>query len=384
MARLKKTKVDDNLLGEVAVVDAPKEDRFTAIEKKAAKPKKEKIVKKKAEPVRRLALNEICVKSEHITSDYALYNADCIEALKGIPDNSIDYSIFSPPFEGMYTYSSSNRDFGNCKNTAEFRTHNAFLIQELFRVIKPGRNLSFHCMNLPTSKQRDGYIGIRDFRGDLIFDFQRAGFIYHSEVCIWKDPVTAMQRSKALGLLYKQLKKDSAMSRQGIPDYLVTMRKPGVNPHPVTKAGDRTKVLDDDFTIDDWQQYASPVWLELTENKDFKSMQEMVNYCYGAASPVWMDIDQGNTLQRVREDEDERHICPLQLGVIERGIRLWTNKGDVVLTPFLGIGSEAFVAVRMGRKAVGIELKSIYYQQACKNLLLADTENRQTTLNFEG
>lgn len=365
--------MSENLIGEIE----------TPVKKTRAKRAvKEKSVRPFAEKPRRLSLNEICVKSQHITSDYALYNADCIEALKGIPDNSIDYSIFSPPFEGMYTYSSSNRDFGNCSDTAEFRTHNSFLINELFRVLKPGRNLSFHCMNLPTSKQRDGFIGIRDFRGDLVFDFQKAGFIYHSEVCIWKDPVTAMQRSKALGLLYKQVKKDTAMSRQGIPDFLVTMRKPGSNPEPITKKGDRVIVDEDDFTIDMWQQYASPVWADIVENKKFKSMQDMLNFCMGAASPVWMDIDQSNTLQKVREEEDERHICPLQLEVIERGIRLWTNRGDVVLTPFLGIGSEAFVAVRMNRKAIGIELKSVYFEQAKKNLSLADFENRQTELNF--
>lgn len=328
-------------------------------------------------------LSKICVKAQHITPNYALYNADCCEALRGIPDNSIDYSIFSPPFEGMYTYSSSTRDFGNCRNTAEFRQQDGFLIKELFRVLKTGRNLSFHCMNLPTSKQRDGFIGILDFRGDLIRDFQSEGFIYHSEVCIWKDPVTAMQRTKALGLLYKQVKKDTAMSRQGIPDFLVTMRKPGTNEDPITKKGDRVIVDEDDFTIDMWQKYASPVWNDLVENKSFKTMREIVDYCNGAASPVWMDIDQSNTLQKVREDEDEKHICPLQLDVIERGVKLWTNKGDVVLTPFLGIGSEAFVAVKMNRKAIGIELKSVYFEQAKRNLALAEEENRQGELNFK-
>ena len=339
-------------------------------------------VKAIAEKPSRLSLAEICVKSQHITSDYALYNADCCEAIKGVPDNSIDYSIFSPPFESVYTYSPSSRDLGNCKDSATFRAHNAFLIQELFRVLKPGRNLSFHCQNICTQKARDGYIGIRDFRGDLIFDFQQAGFIYHSEVCIWKDPVTAMQRTKALGLLYKQVKKDTAMSRQGIPDFLVTMRKPGVNTEPITKKGDRVIVDEDDFTIDMWQKYASPVWNDVVQDKKFKTMHEIVEFCNGAAAPVWMDVDQSNTLQKVREEEDERHICPLQLDVIARGIRLWTNPKDVVLTPFLGIGSEAFVAVRMGRKAVGIELKTAYFEQAKKNLTLADSENLQGELQF--
>lgn len=278
---------------------------------------------------------ECRVKQQEIGERYALYCGDSCEVIKGIPDNSVHFTVYSPPFASLYTYSNSDRDMGNCRSHAEFYEQFEFLASELFRVLMPGRNMSFHCMNLPTSKERDGFIGITDFRGELIRIFQKAGFIFHSEVCIWKDPVTAMQRTKALGLLHKQLKKDSCMSRQGIPDYLVTMRKPGENPEPVTHTNDT-------FPVDAWQRYASP---------------------------VWMDINPSDTLQArsARDEKDERHICPLQLDVIKRAILLWSNPGDIVLTPFLGIGSEAYVALELKRRAIGIELKESYYNQAVKN-----------------
>jgi hypothetical protein len=265
---------------------------------------------------------------------------DCVQTLAHeVQADSIHYSIFSPPFASLYTYSASPYDMGNCRNHVEFFEHFAFLTQELFRVTMPGRNLSFHCMNLPKSKERDGIIGIVDFRGDLIRAFEKAGFVYHSEVCIWKDPVIAMQRTKALGLLHKQLKKDSCMSRQGIADYLVTMRKPGSNPERVTHSNET-------FPVSEWQQYASP---------------------------IWTDIDPGDTLQResAREHDDERHICPLQLEVIRRALRLWSNEGDLVLSPFAGIGSEGYEAIRANREFLGIELKESYFRQACANLLAA-------------
>ena len=278
---------------------------------------------------------EYRVKQQEIGERYALYCGDSCEVIKGIPDNSVHFSVYSPPFASLYTYSNSDRDMGNCRNHGEFYEQFEFLASELFRVLMPGRNMSFHCMNLPTSKERDGFIGITDFRGELIRIFQKVGFIFHSEVCIWKDPVTAMQRTKALGLLHKQLKKDSCMSRQGIPDYLVTMRKPGENPEPVTHTNET-------FPVDAWQRYASP---------------------------VWMDINPSDTLQArsARDEKDERHICPLQLDVIKRAILLWSNPGDIVLTPFLGIGSEAYVALELKRRAIGIELKESYYNQAVKN-----------------
>lgn len=279
------------------------------------------------------------VVNQAITDRYALYNGDSCEVLTGIPTNSVHYIIYSPPFASLYTYSNSDRDLGNCRTHEEFYTQFAFIAKELYRALMPGRLMSFHCMNLPFSKERDGFIGIRDFRGELIKFFEGYGFIFHSEVCIWKDPVTAMQRTKALGLLHKQIRKDSAMSRQGIPDYLVTMRKPGENTEPISHTAEQ-------FPVSLWQRYASP---------------------------VWMDINPSDTLQyrSARDEKDERHICPLQLTVIERGIELWTNPNDVVLTPFLGIGSEAYTALKMGRRAIGIELKESYYAQAVKNCEIA-------------
>jgi len=271
--------------------------------------------------------------------DWEMHLADCVELARELPENSIHYSVYSPPFESLYTYSNSERDMGNAKNTDEFWQHYKFLIAEQYRALMPGRLVSIHCMNLPTSKVRNGFIGIRDFRGEIIRAFEEAGFIYHSEVCIWKDPVTAMQRTKALGLLHKQIRKDSCMSRQGVPDYLVTMRKPGENP-------ERVGHTSEEFPVQLWQQYASP---------------------------VWMDINPSDTLQyrSAREHNDERHICPLQLEVIRRAVKLWTNPGDVVWSPFAGIGSEGFVALEMGRKFIGSELKPSYYRQACKNLAAA-------------
>ncbi len=275
---------------------------------------------------------------------YTAFHGDCVEVIAGLPERSIDYAIFSPPFASLYTYSNSPRDMGNVRNDAEFFENFAFLIHELRRVMKPGRNISFHCMLMPTSKERDGYIGLKDFRGDLIRAFQADGFIYASEVCIWKDPVTAMQRTKALGLLHKTVRTNAAMSRQGIPDYLVTMRAPGEG-----EREDRV-VHGEDYPVDKWQK---------------------------VASPVWTDIDPSDTLQfrSAREHDDERHICPLQLEVIRRGIELWTNPGDVVLSPFMGIGSEGYVALQAGRRFVGVELKTSYYQQAAKNLQMALAQN---------
>ncbi len=268
--------------------------------------------------------------------NYTLINGDCVVALKWLPAHSIDYSIFSPPFASLYTYSNSPRDMGNCRTTDEFFDHFNFLIGELLRVMKPGRNVSFHCMQFPASKERDGYIGLKDFRGDMIRAFQSKGFIFHSEVCIWKDPVTQMQRTKALGLLHKSVRENAAMCRQGLPDYLITMRAPG-------QQQDRVTHTHESYPVSQWQQ---------------------------VASPVWMDIDPSDTLQyqSAREHDDERHICPLQLEVIRRGIELWTNPGDVVLSPFAGIGSEGHVAVQMGRKFIGVELKQSYYRQAVRNL----------------
>lgn len=281
------------------------------------------------------------VKSEK----YELHLADCVELASEIESGSIDYTVFSPPFASLYTYSNSDRDMGNSKSTSEFYQHFRFLVDEMLRITRPGRLLSFHCMNLPTSKQNDGFIGIKDFRGDLIKMFVDAGWIYHSEVVIWKDPVTAMQRTKALGLLHKTIRKDSSMSRQGIPDYLVTMRKPGINDKPIA----HTK---EEFPVDLWQRYASP---------------------------VWFDINPSKTLQfrSAREGDDERHICPLQLEVIERAIELWTAKNDLVFSPFTGIGSEGYIAIKMGRRFIGSELKESYFNLAKKNLEFSTKQEPQ-------
>ena len=270
---------------------------------------------------------------------YAVYNGDSCEVVKEIPDNSIHYTIFSPPFASLYTYSNSDRDMGNCKGDDEFYNHFIYLAKELYRITMPGRLLSFHCMDLPLMKERDGVIGLKDFPSIIRQIFEDCGFIYHSKVTIWKNPVTEMQRTKALGLLHKQIRKDSAMNRQGIPDYIVTMRKPGDNPERISHTHET-------FPVDVWQNYASP---------------------------VWMDIRQSDTLQKksAREDKDERHICPLQLEVIQRCVELWTNPGDIVLDPFAGIGSVPYVAVTMGRRGIGIELKDSYYKQAKNNLEIA-------------
>lgn len=279
------------------------------------------------------------VLDQVIENRYAIYNGDSCEIVKAIPDNSVHYTIFSPPFASLYTYSNSDRDMGNSKGDDEFYNHFIFLAKELYRVTMPGRLLSFHCMDLPLMKERDGVIGLKDFPSIIRQIFEDCGFIYHSKVTIWKNPVTEMQRTKALGLLHKQIRKDSAMNRQGIPDYIVTMRKPGDNPERISHTHET-------FPVDVWQNYASP---------------------------VWMDIRQSDTLQKksARDDKDERHICPLQLEVIQRCIELWTNLGDIVLDPFAGIGSVPYVAVTMGRRGIGVELKESYYKQARNNLEIA-------------
>lgn len=297
--------------------------------------------------------------------NWALYNGDCIEVIQGIPDNSIHYSIFSPPFASLYTYSSSERDMGNVKNHSEFYEQFMYLVRELYRVIIPGRLVSFHCMDIPAMKERDGYIGLFDFPGELLKLFQAAGFIYHSRVVIWKDPLIEATRTKALGLMHKQLCKDSAMCRNGLPDYLITVRKPGENPEPVNHPQGFTSFIGDNEPDCDKGIYSHNVWRRY-------------------ASPVWMDINQSRTLQKesAREEKDERHICPLQLDVIERGIKLWTNKNDIVLSPFAGIGSEIYSAVKMGRRGVGIELKNSYYIQAVANCKGAEIEDKQLELDL--
>ena len=285
---------------------------------------------------------------------FVAFHGDTVDVARAMPDSSVDFSVFSPPFASLYTYSNSARDMGNVRDDDEFFKHYKFLIKESFRIMAPGRNVSIHCMLMPTTIQRDGYIGLRDFRGDIIRAYQAEGFIFHSEVVIWKDPVTAMQRTHALGLLHKTILTDSSRSRQGIPDYVVTMRKPGINDKPITHWATRDgKTVGDpageEFQVERWQRYASP---------------------------IWTDIDPSDTLQgyrQAREEPDEKHICPLQLQVIRRCIELWSRPDDVVWSPFMGIGSEGFVALQEGRRFVGAELKASYYAQAVRNLREAAT-----------
>ena len=278
---------------------------------------------------------------------YTIKRGDCVQLIKSVPDESVGLSIFSPPFAELYTYSSHLEDMGNSKDYNEFLAQFGFMVKELYRIMKSGRNVAVHCMDLPIQKGKEGFIGLRDFSGMILKCFEDAGFIYHSRITIWKDPVVEMQRTKALGLLHKQVKKDSTMSRVGIPDYVMVFRKDGDRIDPVTNT---------DIPVDLWQKIASP---------------------------VWMDIDYGNTLQgyrNAREDQDEKHICPLQLDTIERLILLYSNKGDTVFTPFMGIGSEVFQAVKMERKGIGFELKESYYQMAKKNIASAVVEKSQIQL----
>ncbi len=288
---------------------------------------------------------------QFITEECSLYNGDCVQLIKQIPDNTVHFPIFSPPFANLYIYSDDLADMGNCKDSEEFFQQFDYLIPELYRITMPGRLCAVHCKDLVKYKGRDGQAGIYDFSGDIIRHFEKFGWQYHSKVTIWKDPVIEMQRTKSHGLLYKQLRKDSTYSRQGMPDYLLIFRKwteDCLDAEPVT----HTK---DDFPLEMWQRYASP---------------------------VWFDIKQTNVLniKAAKEDKDEKHICPLQLDVIERAIELWTNPGDIVFTPFLGIGSEAYQALKMKRRAVGMELKESYFNQAVQNCMQVLEERKQISI----
>jgi len=308
---------------------------------------------------------------------WSLYHGDCVEVTRSIPDNTLAYTIFSPPFISLYTFSDDPRDMSNCVDDQTFWNHFRFLVKELFRATMPGRLVSIHCMQLPTSKLRDGFIGLRDFRGDIIRLFQEEGFIYHSEVCIRKDPVSAMQRTKAIGLLHKQICKDSSLSRMAVADYVVnvakstgldyvvSVRKDGDNPEPVAGKFDAY-----------YGGETTPDGALITETGNMRTVNRPGDDWYSVAvwqryaEPVWMDIAQSDVLTHkvARAEKDERHISPLQLTVIRRCLQLWSNPGDVVFSPFAGIGSELYVAVEMGRKALGSELKKSYFDQACRNL----------------
>jgi DNA modification methylase len=275
--------------------------------------------------------------------DYKIINGDCVEEVSKLQDNSIDFSIFSPPFAELYVYSDDIRDMGNSKDYNEFFEHFKFLVKELARVIKSGRLVAVHCMDLPIMKGKEGFVGLRDFSGMLIQSFQEFGFIYHDRITIWKDPVVEMTRTKSIGLLHKTIKKDSVLSRTGIPDYILVFRNSGDNEVPITHQ-DKDETKENYLPVNLWQKYASP---------------------------VWYDINYSDTLQytSARDNKDEKHICPLQLETVRRCLHLWSNEGDTILSPFAGIGSEGNEALRLNRKFVGIELKSSYFRQAEKNLL---------------
>lgn len=312
------------------------------------------------------------VLDQVITDRYSIYNGDSVETIRGIPDNSIHFQVMSPPFADLFVYSNSERDIGNCKSDAEFFENYKFLIAEQFRVAIPGRLCAIHVMQLPTFKTRHGVIGLRDFRGECIRAFVDAGWVYHSEVCIWKNPVTAMQRTKALGLLHKQIKKDSAMSRNGVADYLVVFRKPGDNPERVTHTAES-------FPVSVWQRYASPVWASV-EKIGADGFLELCDE--HKADDNESGIDQGDTLQgrSVREHADEKHLCCLQLAVIRRALKLWTNPNDIVASWFMGIGSEGYVSIEQGRRFIGCELKPVYYRQAVANLAIAESKTKELSL----
>lgn len=280
---------------------------------------------------------------------YTLHNADCIDLAREIESESVGFTIYSPPFSSLFTYSNSDRDMGNSKSEGQFFQHFGYLTDELLRITMPGRLMAVHCMQLTTSKANDGFIGIRDFRGDLIRLMQSKGWIYHSEVCIWKDPVVAMQRTKALGLLHKTIKKDSSMSRQGLADYLLVFRKPGQNVVPISHTPEQ-------FPVTLWQRYASPVWFDINQTRT-------LNY------------------REARHEDDVKHICPLQLDVIERALELWSAPNDLVFSPFLGVGSEGYCSVKMGRRFIGSELKPSYFDQAVKNM---EDAKRETMDLFAG
>lgn len=275
---------------------------------------------------------------------YAAYHGDCVDVVRQLPDASVGFSVYSPPFSNLFVYSDSAADMGNAGSDGEFLEHYGYLLAEMSRVTKPGRLSAVHCSDLPLTKWKDGVIGIKDLSGDIIRAHQAAGWVLHSRITVWKCPVVEMTRTKALGLLYKQLKKDSTRSRAGMADYLLVFRAPGENTEPVGHDAA-------EFSVEQWQQWASP---------------------------VWMDIQQTNTLNAAvaREAADERHLCPLQLDLIKRALILWSNPGDVVLSPFMGIGSEGVESLREKRRFVGVELKEAYFRQAVKALDAVDRQRR--------
>ncbi len=277
----------------------------------------------------------VCLNQES-GNDWTAFHGDCVSVVSQLPDECIDFSVYSPPFGSLFVYSESAADMGNSSSDGEFEKHYSYLVREKFRLTKPGRLTAVHCSDLPMTKWREGHVGIKDFSGQIIRIHEEAGWILHSRRTIWKCPVVEMTRTKHVGLLYKQLQSDSAKSRGGMPDYLLTFVKPGENKSPITHTPS-------DFPLDQWQEWASP---------------------------IWMSVDQTNVLnvKAAREANDERHLCPLQLDVIERALVMWSNAGDTVLSPFMGIGSEGFMSLKARRRFIGVELKESYWKQAVRNL----------------
>ena len=314
------------------------------------------------------AHDEIKAVEQVVNDRYAIYQGDACELIRAIPSESVHFGVHSPPFEGLYKFSNFDRDISNNEG-GMFWQHYAFLIAELLRVTKPGRLHSVHVMQLPMSKIRHGAIGMRDFRGEVVRAYEDAGWIFHSEVCIWKDPVVAQQRTKSIRLLHKQITKDSSISGQGLADYVVTFRKPGDNETAISGMFEEYVGTGLDISRKAYDADAARLRAEGRTPWPF-DMWVSVLVWQRYASPVWMDIDQTRTLQyrSARDEKDEVHISPLQLDVIERCIDLWSNPGEVVLTPFLGIGSEVYAAIEMGRFGVGFELKPSYFAQAVKNI----------------
>lgn len=286
------------------------------------------------------------MQPEYEGDNWAVYEGDTVEMLAGMPEGVIDLAIFSPPFSDLFVYSDSERDMGNCGSHDEFMDHYGYFARNLYRAMKPGRIICVHCTDLPARKGKDGFIGLHDFSGDLIRAHREAGFVYHARCTIWKDPVIEMQRTKALGLLYKQLKKDSAMSRVGMPDYMLFFRKDEPNPDPISHCPE-------DLPVEMWQELASPVWMTVNQTKVLNGRQ-------------------------AKGEQDEKHICPLQLDVIERCLTLYSNPGDLVLDPFNGIGSTGYQAIKMDRRYIGVELKPEYARQAAK--FLTEAEATKTDL----
>jgi DNA modification methylase len=316
-------------------------------------------------------------------TDWEVHHGDCVHVAKMIPDSAIDFSIYSPPFSNLYIYSDSMYDMGNSTDDGEFMRHYGYLVQELYRITRPGRLTAIHCKDLPLYKGRDGSAGLRDFPGEIIKLYESFGWTYHSRVTIWKDPVIEMQRTKNHGLLYKQLCKDSAASRQGMADYMIVMRKWGNEDEweAVTRGGER---FFDYIGSSKEKQDAWEVPVNIRTKEEAERLRS-INVWQRYASPVWFDINQTNVLNKkyAKDIDEERHICPLQLDVIERSIELWSNPRDLVFSPFTGIGSEGYCAVKMDRRFIGAELKEGYFKEACKNLQEVNARSKQELLDFE-